>query len=86
LICAWTGAASICESGQVFDLSVESKRIGAVLSKEKLGTQYLKRFSEELRRSFTDQINAIFDKYPTSALFVGYCGKLPTILGLGSQV
>jgi hypothetical protein len=72
LICGWTGATRIrCQNG-AFDLSEQAKTIGGLLSGEDHGTQYLKRFSRELRGRLSDEVQAVFRAKDAKGLFVGY--------------
>jgi hypothetical protein len=78
LIFGWAGVAQIlCENGQVVDLSDETDRIGGVLSGEKLGEKYVKRFSEDLRRCFTDEFYSSISERGGVALFVGFVENIP---------
>ena len=78
LICGWLGVTQVAwKTGQVFDLSEETKRIGGVLSGEQSGLQYIERFSDNLRHCFTDALRPIFSANDAVALFVGYVDDRP---------
>ena len=63
LICGWLGVTQVAwKTGQVFDLSEETKRIGGVLSGEQSGLQYIERFSDNLRHCFTDALDPFFQR------------------------